>query len=264
MGCSRSRPPTARRNSRRTGRTRYPSSGAHQARGRRADRARRSRSLSAALEDGDRKSRPRRGSGKRSPRGHLPALRPPVPRNRNAATVRGLDGTRSPRMETGTTSPLAADRAHHRPGAQRSCRESQRRGRTVHIYGVAKTIAVGTMRAGAFGHAGASSDDDGTNPSARLLSHCPRSCASPAFGRLVIFLPPREHAPPHVHVRHAHGEVVIELGSRQQRGTIRSVCGMSDHDVRRAVAIVESHLEHLHDCWSQHHGPSHHPSSDDR
>lgn len=76
--------------------------------------------------------------------------------------------------------------------------------------------------------------------------------------RMVIFLPPREHAPPHVHVRHVDGEVVIELGSRRQRGIIRSVFGMRDHDVRRAVAIVESHLEYLHDCWSQLHGPSYH------
>ncbi|MFN8669456.1 MAG: DUF4160 domain-containing protein [Gemmatimonadaceae bacterium] len=82
--------------------------------------------------------------------------------------------------------------------------------------------------------------------------------------RLVIFLPPREHAPPHVHVVNAGGEVVIELGSRRQRGIIRSVFRMRDHDVQRAVDIVEAHLEYLHDCWSELHEPPHRAPSDDR
>lgn len=59
--------------------------------------------------------------------------------------------------------------------------------------------------------------------------------------RVVIFLPPREHAPPHVHVRKTGGEVVIELASGGRRQTIRSIAAMRTTDVIRAFRIVENH-----------------------
>jgi len=70
----------------------------------------------------------------------------------------------------------------------------------------------------------------------------------------VIFLPPREHEPPHVHVRKAGGEVVIELAIAGRRQTIREVWGMRAVDVTEAFWIVEEHTEYLLTCWREYHG----------
>lgn len=72
--------------------------------------------------------------------------------------------------------------------------------------------------------------------------------------RVVIFLPPREHAPPHVHVRNATGEVVIELATAVTPQTIRQISGMRTADVVRAFWLVEENTEYLLACWRGHHG----------
>lgn len=71
--------------------------------------------------------------------------------------------------------------------------------------------------------------------------------------RVVIFLPPREHRPAHVHVRNARGEVVIELATPLQPQTIRSIAGMRTADVTRAFWIVEEHTDFLLARWREHH-----------
>lgn len=72
--------------------------------------------------------------------------------------------------------------------------------------------------------------------------------------RGVIFLPPREHDPPHVHVWNADGETVIELATATNPQTIRSVSGMRTNDVAAAFWIVEEHSGYLLDRWREHHG----------
>lgn len=68
-----------------------------------------------------------------------------------------------------------------------------------------------------------------------------------------IFLPPREHAPAHVHVLKAGGEVVIELGATHAQCRLREVHRMTDADVVRVFRIVEANLELLRKAWMQHH-----------
>ena len=72
--------------------------------------------------------------------------------------------------------------------------------------------------------------------------------------RVVVFLPPREHAPPHVHVRNASGEVVIELAVGSKRQRIRSAFGMRDADIASAFWIVEENSDYLLARWEEYHG----------
>ncbi len=71
--------------------------------------------------------------------------------------------------------------------------------------------------------------------------------------RILIFLPPREHQPPHVHVWKADGEVVIELAVGDGSQTIRSVARMRTSDVKAAFWIVEENAEYLLKCWREYH-----------
>jgi hypothetical protein len=66
--------------------------------------------------------------------------------------------------------------------------------------------------------------------------------------RIVIFLPP------HVHVRNATGEVVIELATERVSQTIRSIARMRNKDVITAFWIVEEHTAYLLECWRKYHG----------
>lgn len=72
--------------------------------------------------------------------------------------------------------------------------------------------------------------------------------------RVVILLPPREHAPPHVHVWNAAGEAVVGLASAGHPQVLRSVAGMRTPDVVRAFRIVEGHTEFLLSKWREYHG----------
>jgi hypothetical protein len=69
-----------------------------------------------------------------------------------------------------------------------------------------------------------------------------------------IYLPPREHAPPHVHVVKAGAEVIINLGEEGSHPEIREVHGMSDRDAVRAYRIVESVQAQLRRRWREYHG----------
>ena len=71
--------------------------------------------------------------------------------------------------------------------------------------------------------------------------------------RVVIYLPPREHEPPHVHVWKAGGEVVVELTTAGRPQTIRSVSDMRTVDVIKAFRLVETQTEYLLTCWRQYH-----------
>jgi len=70
---------------------------------------------------------------------------------------------------------------------------------------------------------------------------------------VIIFLPPREHAPPHVHVRTAGGEVVIELAVEGRMQSIRTVAGMRNREVAAAFRVVEEQAELLLACWRRYH-----------
>lgn len=70
----------------------------------------------------------------------------------------------------------------------------------------------------------------------------------------MIFLPPREHEPPHVHVRSTTGEVVIELATANGVQTVRTVAGMRTREVAAAFWIVEEHTDYLLQCWRRYHG----------
>lgn len=72
--------------------------------------------------------------------------------------------------------------------------------------------------------------------------------------RVVIYLPPREHAPPHVHVQSANGEVVIALAAERRPQTIRTVAGMRTPEVIRAFRLVEDHAAFLLTKWREYHG----------
>ena len=71
--------------------------------------------------------------------------------------------------------------------------------------------------------------------------------------RVVIFLPPREHRPPHVHVWNASGEVVIELAREGRPQLIRTVARMRASDVAAAFRIVEEHTDYLLRHWREYH-----------
>ena len=71
--------------------------------------------------------------------------------------------------------------------------------------------------------------------------------------RIVIFSPPREHGPPHVHVRNAGGEVIIELPGGGRPQSVREARGMRDADVAIAFSIVEQKTELLIRSWREHH-----------
>ena len=72
--------------------------------------------------------------------------------------------------------------------------------------------------------------------------------------RVVVFLPPGEHEPPHVHVQNGDGEVVIDLVADARCQRIRQVAGMKDADVVKAYWLVAEHEEYLLTCWRRYHG----------
>jgi len=72
--------------------------------------------------------------------------------------------------------------------------------------------------------------------------------------RVVIYLPPREHSPPHVHVWRDRAEAVIELAITGRPQVVRTVSRMRSADIVRAFWLVEEHTEYLLMCWRQYHG----------
>lgn len=72
--------------------------------------------------------------------------------------------------------------------------------------------------------------------------------------RVLIYLPGREHEPPHVHIQNATGEVVIELAVAGRPQRVRNVAGMRANDVAAAFWLVEQHAEYLLERWREYHG----------
>jgi hypothetical protein len=72
--------------------------------------------------------------------------------------------------------------------------------------------------------------------------------------RVRVLFPPREHPPPHVHVRKGNGSVVIELATSATRQRIRTSRDMSNRDIAEAFRLVEEHTDFLLDYWRRHHG----------
>ncbi|MFN4770438.1 DUF4160 domain-containing protein [Gemmatimonas sp.] len=73
--------------------------------------------------------------------------------------------------------------------------------------------------------------------------------------RIVIYVPPREHGPAHVHVfRTAGEELVIWLGDASTGPSIGDAVGMRDADAVKAFRVVEAHHAFLLACWRAYHG----------
>lgn len=69
-----------------------------------------------------------------------------------------------------------------------------------------------------------------------------------------ILLPPREHGPPHVHVRKSGGMVIINLPDGNSLLSVRSVTRrMSDATVLAAFRLVEANVEMLLTEWRRYH-----------
>lgn len=89
----------------------------------------------------------------------------------------------------------------------------------------------------------------------------PTVLRAPPF-RVIILNPPREHGPPHVHIRKGfgvgEGEVVIALGVTgngvTERVSVREVYQMATRDVVAAVRLVEANLAQLREQWRALHG----------
>jgi hypothetical protein len=75
----------------------------------------------------------------------------------------------------------------------------------------------------------------------RLASDVPTVLRSRGF-RVVIYLPPAEHGPAHVHVRNPDGNAKIELSPIR---VVKVWRRMTDADVRAAVRVVEENIELL-------------------
>ena len=70
-----------------------------------------------------------------------------------------------------------------------------------------------------------------------------------------IHAPPREHAPPHVHVILGRSaEVVIALGKGEGPPAVLAVHRMRDRDVLRAFRLVQKHQRRLLADWEALHG----------
>jgi hypothetical protein len=91
------------------------------------------------------------------------------------------------------------------------------------------------------------------NPSVRLYRRVPTVHEEAGF-QVRIYLPPREHEPPHVHVVKAGTEVVIRLGDAQALPEVQEVYGMRRADVMRAYRIVEANRMMLLEKWRNLHG----------
>jgi hypothetical protein len=67
---------------------------------------------------------------------------------------------------------------------------------------------------------------------------------------LLIYNPPREHGPAHVHVFHAGQQVVIDLDPIK----VTRVGRMAVRNIVAAVRLVEAHQEFLLTEWERIHG----------
>ncbi|HTD33223.1 MAG TPA: DUF4160 domain-containing protein [Candidatus Elarobacter sp.] len=63
-----------------------------------------------------------------------------------------------------------------------------------------------------------------------------------------------EHEPPHVHVRHPDGTIVVVLHEATHTVSTRSTKGrITSAEIRRITSIVEDHFEMIITTWSFYH-----------
>jgi hypothetical protein len=63
-----------------------------------------------------------------------------------------------------------------------------------------------------------------------------------------------EHEPPHVHVRHPDGTIVVVLDASTGTVSTRHSKGkISSSEIRRIISIVEEHFEMIITTWSFYH-----------
>jgi hypothetical protein len=63
-----------------------------------------------------------------------------------------------------------------------------------------------------------------------------------------------EHEPPHVHVRHPDGSIVVVLDEASNTVSTRNGKGrIAAHEIRRIATIVEDHFERILAAWSFYH-----------
>jgi hypothetical protein len=91
------------------------------------------------------------------------------------------------------------------------------------------------------------------NPTVRLYLRMTRVFEKDGF-RFYIRNPPREHGPPHVHVKKADAEVAITVNPGDGDDLVREVYRMRDADVVKAVRLVEANIDLLPKVWRQIHG----------
>jgi hypothetical protein len=70
--------------------------------------------------------------------------------------------------------------------------------------------------------------------------------------RVMIFL--NDHAPAHVHVFDADGQVIINLGGEDEGPSVRENREMRIRNARRALRLVEDHQVVLLAEWRRWHG----------
>ena len=69
--------------------------------------------------------------------------------------------------------------------------------------------------------------------------------------RVVIYPPPREHSPPHVHVFGSTGQVIIHLPVEGRAHVVRRVMGMKQAEVAKAERVVVDNAEMLLRRWGE-------------
>lgn len=69
-----------------------------------------------------------------------------------------------------------------------------------------------------------------------------------------IWVYPRDHAPPHVHVRRPGGFVKVRLPAGLEPPAMMSRARLTDREVAEAVRLVEKHRDALSFAWSEIHG----------
>ncbi len=62
---------------------------------------------------------------------------------------------------------------------------------------------------------------------------------------------PGDHDPPHVHIRKAGGELIINLGIGGDEPWIRDVYRMTNRDIETAFEIVETHNDRFLKRWRE-------------
>lgn len=73
-------------------------------------------------------------------------------------------------------------------------------------------------------------------------------------GFRIAILTRDEHEPPHVHVEHPSGTVVVLLDERSRQARLREkASGVAARDVRRVVEVVDEHFAELLAAWERIH-----------